>query len=77
MEASEENLKKKIIVLMFKFKIKNHSSLGLSSVKHNKIAYNQGRNQTINSKPGRTDKTLINTIYHPLHARVKPTHELM
>lgn len=43
MEASEENLKKKIIVLMFKFKIKkkNHSSLGLSSVKYNKIAYNQ------------------------------------
>lgn len=43
MEASEENLKKEIIVLMFKFMIKkkNHSSFGLSSAKYIKIAYNQ------------------------------------
>lgn len=43
MEASEENIKEKMNALMFKFRIKkkNHSSFGLSSAKHNKIAYNQ------------------------------------
>lgn len=41
MEASEENIKKEIIVLMFKFMIKNHRSFGLSSAKYVKVAYNQ------------------------------------